>query len=99
VPKRIFTNKFKVGDEVVILKCNYPEAHLQPGDIGVVVEVDQGKLPGYYVLKKGGTKNQFCFEHEGKIDFADINKRQPVCKPVNPKKKRLQLIKKLYRGG
>jgi hypothetical protein len=96
MPKNIFTNKFKGGDEVVILKCNYPQAWLQPGDVGIVVEVD---TDGYYVQKKGGSKKEICFEYEGKIDFADVNKRQPVYiqQPINLNKKRLLLIKKMYK--
>ena len=105
-----FTNKFKVGDEVICLKSRYPEAHIQPGDFGIVIEVDTGFKghEGYNVRKKNGRGNEWCFEVEKNIDFADISKRQPepikhirvkrITPPRGPCKiSRLQLIKRRHK--
>jgi len=83
----LFTNKFKIGDEVECIRGNprYPTAYIQKGDSGVVIEI-WGK--GYVVRKSQDAKlslgkliekrKEECFMHECEIDFADPNKRQPV---------------------
>lgn len=81
--KYIFTNKFKVGDEVICLRSRYPEAYIQPGEFGTVTKVEED---GYEVHKKGGKPNEICFEKENNIDFADIGRRQPEPqKPIKTK--------------
>jgi len=61
------TGKFKIGDEVIILKAKYAESCLQPGDLGIVKEVD---VDGYSVAKKSDPA-QVCFKRESFIDFGE----------------------------
>ena len=65
------TGKFKIGDEVIILKAKYAGSCLQPGDLGIVKEVD---VDGYSVAKKSDPA-QVCFKRESFIDFADSSRR------------------------